>query len=113
MKNKRFILISITLIGGTVACMAQNHTPPEEAAQKFAAGLGMTVKGASCTGYESDNDGYVSCTVNLQDGYNHRTMMLQCAALNDPSGCDRSKGSRYADGCKAPVAKVQINQAAQ
>jgi len=36
-------------------------------AKEFAASMGMEIHGVSCSGSDSDQDGYVSCTLNLSD----------------------------------------------
>ena len=102
---KNWIVITATV----VAACAQNTIPPEVAAQKFVDDLGIKIQGRpNCAGRDTDNDGYVTCTVNLGDG---KLQSLQCAALNDPSGCDPTKNSAYAVGCKeSPLMKAPVTQ---
>lgn len=97
--NKRLFLV-IAL----VACEPgpKNMTSPEAAAKKFATDLGLKLSGEpSCTGVDTDDDGYVTCTIATTNGDGLPSLMsIQCAALNDPTGCDSSKGSKFATGCK-------------
>lgn len=103
---KRGFLLAVFV----VACAPQNTTPPEAAAEKFVTDLGLKIQGKpNCAGADTDNDGYVTCTIALAnaDG-SAKTMSIQCAALNDPTGCDRTKGTKYAAGCKQTLAPVQV-----
>ncbi len=103
------------LVGLWVAASAcddrYNKVPPETAAQKFVDDLNIKIQGKpNCTGADTDNDGYVTCTVALAtpkaDG--SQTMSLQCAGITG-DGCD-SQTRQYAAGCKETVPKIQVKQ---
>lgn len=67
-------------------------------ARAYAKDLGYDVAGVSCTGVDSDGDGYVSCTVRLSnpDPSGHSLLALEC-----------SRGeATFTSGCKvAPLVK--------
>ena len=67
-----------------------NTVPPEQAAQKLVDDLGLKIVGRpNCTHVDTDNDGYVTCTVNQGDG---QLLSLQCAALGaEASGCKKTE----------------------
>lgn len=108
----RTILFPLAALTVVMACRI-NTTPPEEAAQKFVDDLNIKIQGRpNCTGVDTDNDGYVSCTVMLaqEDHHGNSTMSLQCADTTSYFGCD-GHTTRYAMGCKetrpANVIRVQ------
>lgn len=82
--------------------------PPEEAAKKFVDDLGIKIQGKpNCTGVDTDNDGYVTCTVALAEPVGGKTTMsLQCAGITG-EGCD-SQTTKYTTGCKETVPKVNV-----
>jgi hypothetical protein len=62
-------------------------------ARRWASAMGIEAAGVSCSGFDSDDDGYVSCSVGYRvaDG-SLRTIPLECArafTLND--GCREVK----------------------
>lgn len=88
-------------MAGFLLMLAGCFGDPEAAkasARQYAKDLGYEVAGVSCTGVDSDGDGYVSCTVRLKDP--------------DPSGssllaleCSRGEVT-FTSGCKvAPLVK--------
>ena len=93
--------ISILILLILSACRT-NTVPPEEAAQKFASDLGYKIQGKpNCTGIDTDDDGYVSCTIAVVDHpeATPRMVSLQCACSGD--GC-----YKYASGCKETQPKI-------
>jgi hypothetical protein len=106
MKNTTFITLSIFVL---FACDDRiNKVPPEQAATKFVGDLGIKTQGQpNCTGVDTDNDGYVTCTVMVlgDDKQPQHTLSLQCAGLTSADGCD-SQTSKYATGCKETVPKI-------
>jgi hypothetical protein len=83
-----------------------NQTPPEDAAKVFLTQSAIPYKGVSCTGGDTDYDGYVTCTVNLGDG---QFLSLQCAAVGaGANDCPRLcvQTSPYTTGCKRTADKV-------
>lgn len=102
--NHRFLILVCLF-----ACeYHHNTTPPVEAAKKFASDLGLKIQGASCTEVDTDNDGYVTCTLAIAGTDIPRTMSIQCAAVVDSQGCD----AKYTQGCKETPLKV-VGAAAQ
>lgn len=78
------------------ACDSQNLTPPGEAAATYAKDLGLELKGKpSCAGVDTDNDGYVTCTLNVVTPQGAMLQSVQCAATESSDGC-----VHYATGCK-------------
>ena len=99
MKTKGFtlielmIVISILGIVGAIlfrACGGVNLGSAEHAqenATKYLNNMGYEFKGVSCTGTDSDGDGYISCDVNLSDG---NRLRLDCASggvMTRTEGC--------------------------
>jgi hypothetical protein len=93
-----------------LASCRTNSVPPEKAAESFAKSLGLKVQGTpSCTGVDTDNDGYVSCTVMVSaQGQAPHTMQLQCAGVTS-MGCS-NQTSTYATGCKETTIKIPLTQ---
>ncbi|MFI5297753.1 MAG: hypothetical protein ACHREM_06595 [Polyangiales bacterium] len=58
--------LGVAAIAGMRFCgnvSGENKTTAEDEARKYAAALGLTVQGVECARNDSDNDGYVSCTL--------------------------------------------------
>lgn len=89
------LLVVVALVG--LGCEHEQQTAKEEA-QRWATELGYTVRGASCANYDSDDDGYVSCTVVVVDGDTTRPMAIECrSAYALGQGCRQPKlGQRQA-----------------
>lgn len=75
----------------TGACAAPDNV--KDQAMSFARSLGMTPIGAQCMNYDSDQDGYVSCTVGLKDEHGTVSAMpIECAiSLSLNNGCRMQK----------------------
>jgi hypothetical protein len=107
---KKVFIFTLAWVGLQLACDDRyNKVPPEDAAQKFVNDLNIKIQGKpTCTGKDTDDDGYVTCTVALAtptpDG--KLTMSLQCAGVTG-DGCD-SQTNKYTTGCKETVPKVQV-----
>jgi hypothetical protein len=74
------MIFLITLIIGARGCMsgaAQESAAKDEAA-KWARDLGLGYTGISCADYDSDHDGYVSCTLALKSG---ETKQIECRGV--------------------------------
>lgn len=76
----------------------------EQEARSHAQKLGWKVAGAACTGRDTDGDGYISCTVALEDGTERA---LECASggIGRITGCkaaslikDSPRGHRSNEG---------------
>lgn len=89
--------------------VAANHQPPEDAARQWAKDLGLTVQGVSCTQVDTDNDGYVSCTLALDkaDNDGNKLIGLQCAAVQADDCTARSTKGCKLDQAKAAPPKSQ------
>jgi hypothetical protein len=104
--NIRVPFAAIVLLA---ACNTQrNLVPPEEAAQKFLADLDIKIQGKpNCTGVDTDNDGYLTCTVMLaapsSDG--SKMLSLQCAGITATDGKEGTT-FKYAVGCKETAARA-------
>jgi hypothetical protein len=46
--------------------------------QKYSVSMGYTFLGGSCSGVDSDGDGYVSCDARVQEGVDSRAIALDC-----------------------------------
>ncbi len=113
MKKPTFISLAIFALLGCDDRI--NKVPPEESAAKFVQDLGIKTQGkANCTGVDTDNDGYVTCTVMVAetDKTPAHSMSLQCAGLTSNDGCN-AQTTRYATGCKETVLKMQTTQQQQ
>jgi hypothetical protein len=111
--NHRFLIVALLLAcKGPVGCEPNvNHTPPEIAAAKFAGDLGLNTRGKpSCAGVDTDNDGYVTCTIALGSADAPKLMSIQCAAVENSDGCTPTK---YAQGCKETPIKAAVVQERQ
>jgi len=86
-----------------------NTVPPETAAAKFLKDTGTPYEGApTCTGGDTDHDGYVTCLVRRPkvDAPQGEFLSLQCAAVDTSyGGCD-PVSHPYTSGCKlTPIFK--------
>ena len=89
-----FVIGAITMVGvGTCArAVGTDDGTAETEARAFAKQLGLTVRGVSCAGYDSDGDGYVSCTLSVTEGTESRVLAVECArAVSFNTGCRLQK----------------------
>lgn len=63
------ILCAIGAGGLGIGCTttSDREASAQRNAKEYAASMGLTIQGVSCSGSDSDLDGYVSCTLNLGD----------------------------------------------
>ena len=61
----------------TFGCL-ENPVKLQEQAREFTESMGYTVKGVSCMNYDSDNDGYVSCAVNIGM---QEPLQIECSSM--------------------------------
>lgn len=94
---------ALVAIGLTSGCQ-ENLEPPEQAAGRFVQDLHVKLVGKpNCAGVDTDGDGYVTCTLNVDDGDGRSHFeSLQCAGYR-AGGMGYGK---YATGCKGTVAKA-------
>ena len=83
------------IIGSRFACSGskQNDAAKSEA-RKYARDLGVRYSGISCADYDSDGDGYISCTIKPETG---DLMYIECRGAYS-----------IGHGCRSP--KMQIPQ---
>jgi hypothetical protein len=81
--------ITITIAGNFSGA---NKEEAEKNATSFATELGLDVKHITCVNYDSDNDGYVSCTVAHNNNGKVELMPIECArTFSFNSGCRAQK----------------------
>lgn len=98
-------LIIVIVICGAVFGACSNasgvNTTAQVQAQQYATGLGLHVRGVQCANWDSDGDGYVSCTLAVADTDGNITpMAVECAAGFNMSGWMN-------DGCRMPKTVVR------
>lgn len=81
------------------ACQSADSAAVEQSAKEFAqkGGLKLQGAGASCVSYDSDGDGYVSCTLFLEGG---QTMAIECAG--------HTWTGKWNSGCRVAQMKVPV-----
>jgi hypothetical protein len=97
--KKLFLLIAFATLLPPLAASALTEAP-EAAARRYEKDLGFDVQGVSCTQVDTDNDGYVTCSVSIRGGDALKIQSIQCAA-SDSDGC-----GRRAEGCKPTVVHI-------
>lgn len=102
MNTRKILCCSVLFL--FVACH-YNNIPPDVAAGQFATDLGLKLVGKpTCAAVDTDNDGYVTCTLRLVDD---KLLSIQSADItSQPFSCD-AHTSRYAVGCKETVRQYQ------
>jgi hypothetical protein len=96
-------LVAALAVGGFFVWRAlsgpENPAAPEDAARAWADKLKLPFRGAACTMFDSDDDGYVSCVLAL-DGPDHVYFQgLQCGELH----------SRRGGGCKPDAKNPEVH----
>jgi hypothetical protein len=79
--------------------LPRNTATPEDAARAWATKLKLPYRGAACTMFDSDDDGYVSCVVALDGPDRVYFQGLQCGELN----------SRRGGGCKPDAKNPEVH----
>lgn len=79
------------LVGSWLTKCSSSRDEAEEEARSYAQKMGMEIKGVSCMNLDTDDNGYVSCTLNVieKDGKTS-PVPIECA----------SKWSFNNDGCR-------------
>ena len=78
-------------------CSGANKTAATEEANKWVKEVGIKDANVSCVNSDTDNDGYVSCTIAYRDNNGElKTKAIECAAK-----------LTWNTGCRAP--KITIN----
>lgn len=81
-------VLVLNLLGASCESVVGTGEHAEQEARTHAKKLGWRLSGVACTGRDTDGDGYISCTVALEDGTERA---LECA----------SGGIGRITGCKA------------
>jgi hypothetical protein len=79
--------------------LPKNVVEPEVAAREWAQKLKLPYRGAACTMFDSDDDGYVSCVLALDGPDRAYFQGLQCGEMN----------SRRGGGCKPDVKNPEVH----
>jgi hypothetical protein len=79
---KKWIVVLVMAL--SVAACDRNKADTEREAAAWAKGLPGLVTGVDCMKVDSDDDGYVTCTVFRED---HEPFSIQCAKEKRNSGC--------------------------
>jgi prepilin-type N-terminal cleavage/methylation domain-containing protein len=91
-------LLLVVAIAGVVLLMAgafisrciPSGDQAEKDARKWAASMGYDIQGMSCVNFDTDGDGYVSCTLNVKG--DAQPVAVECAASTSlNSGCRMQK----------------------
>jgi len=93
MKKLSFIVVGLFLV---VSCFGSGDAPDHAekwASKHYASKYSSTECGAS----DSDDDGYVSCTVFFKDD-TRDPLAIECATGHGVLKCDKPKGCRVATG---------------
>lgn len=85
-------ILFVPFLGAAGGCVTteDRKADGERNANAFAAGMGLEITGASCSGADSDGDGYASCTLAMVGG---TTRAIECgydrpfALLGQNEGC--------------------------
>lgn len=66
-----------------------DHDAAESGARQYAKDLGLKLKGISCARVDTDGDGYVSCSLSIEDpnGGSHIEAVECAASFSMNSGC--------------------------
>lgn len=92
---KKFAFVVVLLVG------CGNPEVAKQAARRYATDLGYKVSGVACTSTDTDGDGYVSCSVRVDD-------------REDPLALECTRGElTLTDGCKVALPKLRVNQTVQ
>jgi hypothetical protein len=109
MASKRATIVTVLLVAvcGAIGAawwnyqgaLPRNTVTPEDAAHAWATKLKLPYRGAACTMFDSDDDGYVSCVLALDGPDRVYFQGLQCGELN----------SRRGGGCKPDAKNPEVH----
>ena len=93
------LVLLVAIAFGVRACISRSgdsdeSSLPTDSAWRWASGLGLSVQGVECAQWDTDHDGYISCTVATTDGQLHA---VECAA----------PWSVLNSGCRSPKLRLQ------
>ena len=93
MHHIKITALSLVLLSG---CFGDPEAA-KSAARAYAKDMGYEVVGVSCTGTDTDGDGYVSCT-------------LQVKGHQDPIALECTRGEfTFTSGCKVAMPKLRVS----
>lgn len=88
-------VIGVILFGSVRSCVSSGGKAKDEA-RRFVSEMGLRVNGVTCSDRDTDRDGYVSCTVSVDNDGKTHLEAIECAARytwND--GCRMQKPVVY------------------
>jgi len=87
------LFIVAGVLFGFCSHLQDSKAKATDEARRFVSEMGLTVKGLSCAERDTDGDGYVSCTVSVDDGDGRtRLEAVECAASwSHNEGCRLQK----------------------
>lgn len=85
-------IIALQVANGDGCDPGEKKQMAEQNARAWATDLGIKIEGVSCVDFDSDNDGYVSCSVR----YNEHIQAIECRM--------------WQSGCRQPKMRVQVPQ---
>ena len=101
-----WVTLTVVLVLGIVGAIVwvslagpRNKVMPEEAARSWGEKLKLPVRGAACTMFDSDGDGYVSCVLGLDGPDKVYFQGLQCGEMS----------SSKAGGCKPDTKNPEVH----
>lgn len=74
------IILAVVVGWGIYGMVVDRSSQAKRAATAWAAEVGVSVKGISCASHDTDNDGYVSCSLQAADG---EIVALECHKFHD------------------------------
>ena len=85
------VVVAIVIVVGLVVGLAMKYTPSDVSgdAREWATEMGYVVQGVRCMDYDTDGDGYISCSVKTSESL----LAIECA-----KGFSMNNGCRVATG---------------
>lgn len=85
-------VILVLLVSALRMLLAGHGSTVEEEAITWAHGMALDVKGVECTTVDTNNDGYVFCTLSIMQGGKIEMVPVECAGkFNINNGCRMQK----------------------
>lgn len=90
------LMIAFIVLAGvgsilTIVLSKDNGSAKDEAVS-FGRSLGLNVRGSTCMDRDTDGDGYVSCTLSIEENGALKTLPIECArSISMASGCRMQK----------------------
>jgi prepilin-type N-terminal cleavage/methylation domain-containing protein len=100
-KSRGFTVVELIIVSAIIGALLTgvllgvNRCSPnsgvEEEARNYVKSLGINAEGFSCTKYDTDHDGYISCSVSYKEDNKLVILPIECAV-----------GWGKNDGCRSP-----------